>query len=184
MIIFRCSAISGRTTRCLKTSWPIGLIHLIPRINPLEGFDPNADFWESGDTLSNIGEEEELALEKMALTWGSWSGHNSAHTTQFAEHFVHTGKERVLGIMLHVADNYVASASSHMVLKIWSDENNSRPGNYTAKAYCWRICLRIQSSLLNSIPLCLLQIHFLPVMNCSMTVRQILFQPIWRPTAR
>jgi lysyl endopeptidase len=90
--------------------------------NTLEGFDPYAAFWESGDTLSNIGEEEELSLEKIALTWGSWSGHNSSHTTEFAEHFVHTQKERVLGIMLHVAQNYVASASSHMVLKIWRDE--------------------------------------------------------------
>ena len=91
--------------------------------NTLEGFDPNAAFWESGDTLSNIGEEENLALEKIALTWGSWSGHNSSHTTQFAENFVHTDKERVLGIMMYVAQNYVASSSSHMLLKVWRDEN-------------------------------------------------------------
>jgi hypothetical protein len=93
------------------------------RTNTLEGFDPNAAFWESGDTLSNIGEEENLTLEKTALTWGSWSGHNSSNTTQFAEHFAHTQKERVLGIMLHVAGNYVASATSRLLVKIWSDEN-------------------------------------------------------------
>jgi hypothetical protein len=92
------------------------------RPNTLEGFDPNAAFWESGDTLSNIGEEEDLALEKTALTWGSWSGHNSSHTTQFAERFVHTDKEMVLGIILDVSQNYVASSSSHLLLKIWRDE--------------------------------------------------------------
>jgi lysyl endopeptidase len=97
------------------------------KVNTLEGFDPNAAFWESGDTLSNIGEEENLSLQKTALTWGSWSGHNSSHTTEFAEHFVHTQKERVLGIMLNVAHNYVASAASHMVLKIWRDEKT--PGS-------------------------------------------------------
>ena len=63
----------------------------------LEGFDPNEAFWESGDTLSNIGEEEKLTLEKIGLSWGSWSGHNSSHTTQFAEHFVHTQKETGAG---------------------------------------------------------------------------------------
>jgi lysyl endopeptidase len=92
------------------------------RTTTLEGFDPNAAFWTSGDTLSNIGEEEDLTLENLALTWGSWSGHNSSHTTQFAEHFIHNDKERVLGLMLHVAQNYVASSSSHLLLKIWRDE--------------------------------------------------------------
>jgi len=92
------------------------------RVGSLEGFDPNAAFWNSGDTLSNIGTGEDLGLENIALTWGAWSGHNSAHTTQFAEHFVHTRKERVLGIILHVAHNFVASASSRMLLKIWRDE--------------------------------------------------------------
>lgn len=89
----------------------------------LNGFDPNEAFWQSGDTLSNIGAGEELTLENTALTWGSWSGHNSSHSTQFAEHFVHTDKERVLGIILQVAGNYVASSSSRLTVKIWRDEN-------------------------------------------------------------
>jgi lysyl endopeptidase len=92
------------------------------RITAIEGFDPNASFWESGDTLSNIGEDEILDLEKTGLIWGSWSGHNSSHITEFAEHFVHSGKKQVLGIILHVAQNYVASSSSRMILKIWRDE--------------------------------------------------------------
>jgi hypothetical protein len=95
--------------------------------NMLDGYDPNADFWKSGDTLSNIGEQETLTLENIALTWGSWSGHNSAHTTGFAEHFAHTHKERVLGVMLHVAQNYAASSSAHLLLKIWRDEKT--PGS-------------------------------------------------------
>jgi lysyl endopeptidase len=89
----------------------------------LEGFDPYAAFWESGDTLSNIGEDEDLALENTDLAWGYWSGHNSSQTTEFAEHFAHTQKSRVLGIMLHVAHNYAASSSSRLLLKIRSDEN-------------------------------------------------------------
>lgn len=93
------------------------------RVSTLEGFDPNAEFWKSGDTLSNIGPGENIGLENIALTWGSWSGHNSAHTTQFAEHYTHTEKEKVLGVMLNVAHNYVASSSSRFLVKIWSDEN-------------------------------------------------------------
>jgi lysyl endopeptidase len=93
----------------------------------LDGFDPYAAFWASGDTLSNIGAEEDLALENVSLTWGSWSGHNSSHATEFAEHFTHTQKSRVLGIMLNVAHNYTASSSSRMLLKIRADEN--KPGS-------------------------------------------------------
>ncbi len=97
------------------------------KVTTLEGFDPHALFWQSGDTLSNIGKDENLDLEMSDLTWGSWSGHNSRNTTQFAEHFVDTQKERVLGIMLHVAQNYITSTSSHLLLKIWRDE--STPGS-------------------------------------------------------
>ncbi len=92
------------------------------QIKTLDGYDPNEAFWKSGDTLSNIAAEEELTLEKTELIWGSWSGHNSSGTTQFAEHFVHTDKGRILGIMLHVARNYVASSSSRLIVKIWRDE--------------------------------------------------------------
>jgi hypothetical protein len=92
------------------------------KVTTLDGFDPNALFWQSGDTLSNIGKDESLDLDMSDLTWGSWSGHNSRYTTQFAEHFVNTQKERVLGIMLHVAKNYISSFSSHLLLKIWRDE--------------------------------------------------------------
>jgi lysyl endopeptidase len=88
----------------------------------LEGYDPNEAFWETGDTLSNIGTGEKITVEKSGLSWGSWSGHNSTLSTQFAEHFAHTQKERLLGVMLSVARNYAASASSHMIVKIWRDE--------------------------------------------------------------
>ena len=87
----------------------------------LDGFDPHADFWESGDTLSNIVTGEELILEAGGLTWGSWSGHNSLHINQFSEHFTHNQKGKVLGVILLVADNEVASPSAHLVMRIWSD---------------------------------------------------------------
>jgi hypothetical protein len=82
------------------------------------GYDPYAAFRESGDTLSNIQGNEAVGMVSAGLDWGSWSGHNSGHYTQFAEHFTATGK--IQGVLLDVAQNHVASASSVMVVKIWS----------------------------------------------------------------
>ncbi len=149
----------------------------------LEGYDPNEAFWETGDTLSNIGTGEKITVEKSGLSWGSWSGHNSTYSTQFAEHFAHTQKERVLGIMLNIARNYVTSLSSRMILKIWRDEGIP-DRSYIKKVFPCLTCHPIQFSLLNWIRLLRSQIPFSPVMSYFMILRQIPFQLIWLKTGR
>jgi lysyl endopeptidase len=95
--------------------------------NTLDGFDPFAAFWKTGDTLTNILPLELLSLEHNSLSWGSLSGHNSNYLKQFAEQFLITTKKKILGIILNVADNYVAAASSHMTIKVW--QGNALPAN-------------------------------------------------------
>jgi lysyl endopeptidase len=90
--------------------------------NTLDGFDPYAAFWKTGDTLTNILPNESLSVENKNLLWGSLSGHNSDYIKQFAEQFKNSAKKRVLGIILNVADNYFSTSSSHMKIKIWQGE--------------------------------------------------------------
>jgi hypothetical protein len=95
--------------------------------NLLEGYDPYKAFWDTGDTLSNLIQWESVGTVSSGLTWGSWSGHNSASFTLFAEHFSVNGRKKVLGLLLDVAHNYVASAASHLLVRIWDDKG--MPGN-------------------------------------------------------
>ena len=88
----------------------------------LNGFDPFAGFWESGDTLSNIRPGEKLVTDISNLAWGSWSGHNSLSLSQFAEHFSSVHPKKVLGVILNVAQNDILHQSSHLRLKIWEDQ--------------------------------------------------------------
>jgi lysyl endopeptidase len=88
----------------------------------LDGFDPYAGFWESGDTLSNIRLGEEIKLEESNLAWGAWSGHNSASIRQFAEHFSDNKKDKILGLILQVAHNDVVHSSSNLLVKVWQDQ--------------------------------------------------------------
>jgi lysyl endopeptidase len=91
------------------------------KTNQLDGFDPYAGFWKSGDTLSNILSGEELKLEEDNLAWGAWSGHNSVSLRQFAEHFTQNKKDKVLGLILRVAHNYVVHAASVLLVKVWQE---------------------------------------------------------------
>jgi lysyl endopeptidase len=92
------------------------------KTNLIDGFDPYRNFWESGDTLSNILPAEIMQLDENNLGWGAWSGHNSLYISQFAERFAQKNKKEVLGVILHTAHNHVASAASHLVVKIWQDQ--------------------------------------------------------------
>jgi lysyl endopeptidase len=93
----------------------------------LDGFDPYRDFWLTGDTLSNITAEESLVLESGDLTWGSYSGHNADYLTGFAERFKLDAGKRMMGLMLQVAHNFVATPDSKMNIMVW--EGESVPGN-------------------------------------------------------
>lgn len=84
------------------------------------GFDPYRDLWLTGDTLSNIGKTETTTVERTGLDWGSYSGHNSAYHTQFAERFDVSGTKKMPGLLLDVARNYWESAASEITIKIWN----------------------------------------------------------------
>lgn len=86
----------------------------------LDGYDPYEDFWKSGDTLSNILPGEMTGSESANLTWGSLSGHNSDNLDKFAEKFTIDGQKKILGLILHVADNFVGSEQSKLVVSIWN----------------------------------------------------------------
>ncbi|MBN1159355.1 MAG: T9SS type A sorting domain-containing protein [Bacteroidales bacterium] len=85
----------------------------------VDGYDPWAEFWRSGDTLSNIRESEQLVTLKDGLVWGNLSGHNSAYLTQFAEQYRILDKKTLFGILLNISQNDVTSAASHLIVKVW-----------------------------------------------------------------
>jgi lysyl endopeptidase len=91
----------------------------------IDGYDPFEDFWESGDTLSNITREDLIVQESGTLSWGSYSGHNSDFLSQFAERFTTDSDKKMLGMLVNVADNYIASASASITFRVWN--GNSLP---------------------------------------------------------
>jgi len=84
----------------------------------LNGHDPYQDFWTTGDTLSNILPDELLSEETMNLSWGSYSGHNSAYLTEFAELYTVPVSKKIMGILLHVSHNYVGSQSAMLIIRV------------------------------------------------------------------
>jgi len=86
----------------------------------LDGYDPYAAFWLTGDTLSNIPETEILSIESDGLDWGSYSGHNSLQTSEFAEKFVTSGVEMINGVHLNVRDNFISRSNRFLNIKIWN----------------------------------------------------------------
>jgi hypothetical protein len=96
-------------------------------IGYLNGYDPYNSFWLTGDTLSNIEDNEELYTEKGNLDWGSYSGHNSEFFSEFAEKYTTDGNQWVNGLILNVASNYIAKNSSLLNIKIWN--GTDKPGS-------------------------------------------------------
>ena len=86
----------------------------------LDGYDPYDDFWKSGDTLSNILSGELTGSESGNLLWGSLSGHNSDNLSKFAEKFNIDSQKKILGVILYVANNHVASELSKLIVSIWN----------------------------------------------------------------
>ena len=99
------------------------------------GYDPYRDLWLTGDTLSNIGKTEALAAENTGLAWGSYSGHNSAYITQFAEKFEVSGTKKIPGLILDVARNYQGSTSSEITVKVWNGADGPGQAFYEKRVY-------------------------------------------------
>ncbi len=90
-------------------------------VKTMKGFDPYGEFWLSGDTISNIGEDESYTLSRRELSWGYISGHNSDGVTTMAERFVVSGKKYMLGVTAGIAKSYAASDSGSVTLCLWND---------------------------------------------------------------
>jgi hypothetical protein len=101
----------------------------------IDGYDPYRDLWLTGDTLSNIGKTEALATESTGLAWGSYSGHNSAYITQFAEKFEVSGVKKIPGLILDLARNYQGSASSEIIVKLWNGAEGPGQVLYEKRVY-------------------------------------------------
>lgn len=100
----------------------------------LDGFDPYAELKTTGDTLSNISENEKLTVESNGLLWGSYSGHNNLNTSGFAEKF-ETSAKAIIGINLFVRNNHVAMPSRFLNIKVWSGTSFPEEVIYEQKVY-------------------------------------------------
>jgi hypothetical protein len=87
----------------------------------MKGIDPYAEFWSSGDTLSNIGKDESFTHGKEDLSWGTVSGHNSYRVETLAERFVVAGKKYLLGVSAAIEKSYAATDTGFVTLCLWND---------------------------------------------------------------
>ena len=90
------------------------------RTTVLEGYDPYAELWATGDTLSNIGDTEELTNGNSGLEWGSHAGHNNLQSTEFAEKFESSSGKMVFGLLLDVNRNYISRNSHVLYIRLWN----------------------------------------------------------------
>ena len=89
----------------------------------LDGYDPFESIWQTGDTISNINEGENLTLIKANLDWGYLSGHNSLLIELFAEKFNISGKKNLFGLFLNIAKLYYSTVSSKITINLWDGNN-------------------------------------------------------------
>ena len=95
-------------------------------VKTMKGFDPYAAFWSSGDTLSNIREDESLTLSCRDCHGDTVSGHNSDGVETLAERFVVPGKKYMLGVTAGIAKSYATSDTGSVTLCLWNGMDPSR----------------------------------------------------------
>ena len=89
-------------------------------VRTMTGLDPYSAFWASGDTLTNIREDESFSLSSAGLSWGYVSGHNSDGMETLAEQFVISGKKYMLGVTAAIAKSYTGSDTASVTLCLWN----------------------------------------------------------------
>jgi lysyl endopeptidase len=87
----------------------------------LNNLDP---YMGAAEQLSNITGDDSL-INPPYHGWGYISGHNSAGTSQYAEHFYRNGTKYIYGAKINVAKAYTQRADSRITLKIW--DGTDRP---------------------------------------------------------
>jgi lysyl endopeptidase len=88
----------------------------------IEGYDPFKAIWETGDTISNINEGDDLVLLTSNLDWGYLSGHNSDSVQLFAERFNITGEKNLFGLFLNIAKLHYSSGTSKITINMWNGD--------------------------------------------------------------
>lgn len=88
-------------------------------VETLKGFDPYADFWKTGDTLSNISPGQSLILDGSGLSWGYYAGHNASRVEIFAERYVVDGYKYIMGADLDIARAYAHSDAAVVTVAVW-----------------------------------------------------------------
>lgn len=86
----------------------------------INGLDPYESIWQTGDTISNVLEENDLVLLKGNLDWGYLSGHNSDSVRIFAEKFNITGRKNLFGAFLNVASLYYTNELAKITVTAWN----------------------------------------------------------------
>ncbi len=88
----------------------------------IDGYDPYADFWVTGDTLTNISDGKVTGLYSNNLDWGYLSGHNADSIRLFAEKFSLASKAEMIGIILNIGQLNAGSATSKVRINIWNEQ--------------------------------------------------------------
>jgi lysyl endopeptidase len=88
----------------------------------IEAYDPYRSIWETGDTISNINEGDDLVVLTGNLDWGYLSGHNSDSVHLFAERFNITGGKNVFGLFLNIARLNYSAGNAKITVNLWNGD--------------------------------------------------------------
>lgn len=88
----------------------------------IDGYDPFEYIWQTGDTISNINEGENLTLIEGDLDWGYLSGHNSDLIRLFAEKFNISDEKNLFGLFLNIAKLNNSTSSSKITVNLWDGD--------------------------------------------------------------
>ena len=100
---------------------------LLSEIQYLDGYDPYADFWITGDTLTNIPYEDTAEVYSNNLEWGYLSGQNADSIRFYAEKFEVSASHELLGIIINTGPVFAVTDTSKIKVfirkNLTGDEN-------------------------------------------------------------
>lgn len=78
---------------------------------------------EMTEILSNVETDDALEIHSLDNGWGYISGHNSLHSTLFAEHFYRNGSKYIYALKLNVAKSFANNINSGIKVMVWEGGN-------------------------------------------------------------
>ena len=91
------------------------------------------------EIISNIRPDDTLEIQPCDDGWGYISGHNSLHSTLFAEHFYRNGSKYVYALNMEVAKAYQGSVYSTLKIIIWEGEEIPDQIIYEQEVYLFEL---------------------------------------------